>query len=102
LIQELKRVLDLRAFFITAEAGYGKTTILLQALSQLDAVGVLVPLREAHRDDAAFLCASVIEGLRGLRAGFGAYTMAAMRAGLDASKLAHALAADLVGHLACS
>ncbi|HEY8692108.1 MAG TPA: tetratricopeptide repeat protein [Chloroflexota bacterium] len=95
LIQELKRVLDLRAFFITAEAGYGKTTILLQALSQLDAIGVLVPLREAHRDDAAFLCASVIEGLRGLRAGFGAYTMAAMRAGLDASKLAHALAADL-------
>ena len=95
LLQHLARVLEVQAFFLTAEAGYGKTTLLLQALSQLEAMGVLVSVKQAHRDDAGYLCASIVEAFRAMRASFGAHATTAMRAGLDARKLAHALAADL-------
>jgi LuxR family transcriptional regulator, maltose regulon positive regulatory protein len=96
LVQELNRVLEARAFFVVAPAGFGKTTLITQSLTQLDALAVLIPLGDRDRDDAAFLCSTIIERFRAARANFGAHTSTAMRAGLDAHGLAHALAADLL------
>jgi tetratricopeptide (TPR) repeat protein len=92
---ELAGVLDTRVFLIVAAAGFGKTTVLQQTLADLDALAVLIPLREAHKHDAALMCSAMLERLRGLRPNFGAHTTVAMRAGLDPKRLAHALAADL-------